>query len=71
MGEDAKDEVCFTSDQAISSIQAWKAHLLRSLNQDQARLDIDEHPGIDDLQSWSKHLGHFVFQVRKMYGYSS
>lgn len=67
MGEDAKDDVRFTSDQAISSIQAWKAHLLRSLNQDQARLDIDEHPGIDDLQSWSNHLGHFTFQVRKMY----
>lgn len=46
MGEDAKDEVSFISDQAISSIQAWKAHLLRSLNQNQARLEIID--GLDE-----------------------
>ena len=44
VGTDAKEEVRFIADQAISSIQAWKAHLLRSLNPDQARLDV-----IDDL----------------------
>ena len=47
-GTDAKEEVRFIADQAISSIQAWKAHLLRSLNQDQARLD-----AIDDLDESS------------------
>ena len=34
VGTDAKEEVRFIADQAISSIQAWKAHLLRSLDQD-------------------------------------
>ena len=48
IGKDAKEEVRFIADQAISSIQAWKAHLLRSLNQDQAWLDV-----IDDLDDSS------------------
>lgn len=48
IGEDAKEELSFIADQAISGIQAWKAHLLRSLNQDQARLDV-----IDDLDESS------------------
>ena len=51
IGTDAKEEVRFIADQAISSIQAWKAHLLRSLNQDQARLD-----AIDDLDESSALL---------------
>ena len=41
--EDAKEELTSMADQAISNIQAWKAHLLRNLNQDQARLDIIEN----------------------------
>ena len=45
---DAKEELSFIADQVISNIQAWKAHLLRSLNQDQARLDV-----IDDLDESS------------------
>ena len=40
IGADAKEELSFTADQAISNIQAWKAHLLRSLDQVQARLDV-------------------------------
>ena len=32
IGADAKEELNFIADQAISNIQAWKAHLLRSLN---------------------------------------
>ena len=43
---DAKEELNFIADQAISNIQAWKAHLLRSLNQDQARLDVID--GLDE-----------------------
>ena len=41
--EDSRDEVLFTTDQARHSILAWKAHLLRSVNQDQARLDVLEN----------------------------
>ena len=48
IGKDAKEELSFIPDQAISSIQAWKSHLLRSLNQDQARLDV-----IDELDESS------------------
>ena len=46
IGVDAKEELNFITDQAISNIQAWKAHLLRSLNQDQARLDVID--GLDE-----------------------
>ena len=46
IGADAKEELNFIADQAISNIQAWKAHLLRSLNQDQARLDVID--GLDE-----------------------
>lgn len=48
IGKDAKEELSFIADQAISSIQAWKSHLLRSLNQDQAQLDV-----IDELDESS------------------
>ena len=48
IGADAKEELAFTANQAISNIQAWKAHLLLSLNQDQARLDV-----MDDLDESS------------------
>ena len=44
IGADAKEELNFIADQAISNIQAWKAHLLRSLNQ--ARLDVID--GLDE-----------------------
>ena len=46
IGADAKEELNFIVDQAISNIQAWKAHLLCSLNQDQARLDVID--GLDE-----------------------
>ena len=42
IGAEAKEELPFIADQAISNIHAWKAHLLRSLNQDQARLDVKD-----------------------------
>ena len=48
IGADAKEELSFIADQAISNIQAWKSHLLCSLNQDQARLDV-----IDELDESS------------------
>ena len=37
---DEKEEMKFIVTQAKKNIEAWKAHLLRSINQDQARLDI-------------------------------
>ena len=46
IGADAKEELNFIADQAISNIQAWKAHLLRSLNQDEVRLDVID--GLDE-----------------------
>ena len=39
---DTKEEMEFTVMKAKKHILAWKAHLLRSINQDEARLDIIE-----------------------------
>jgi hypothetical protein len=35
-----KDEMKYDVRHYVEKIEAWKAHLLRSINQDQARLDI-------------------------------
>ena len=35
-----KEELAFVISQAKQSIECWKAHLLRSVNQDECRLDI-------------------------------
>ena len=40
VSEDTREELFFVSDQSRQNILAWKAHLLRSINQDDARLDI-------------------------------
>ena len=37
-----KDEIKFQVEQSVQNISAWKAHILRSSNQDQARLDVLE-----------------------------
>ena len=34
------DELTFTTEQARRDINAWKAHLLRAVNQDEARLNV-------------------------------
>ena len=39
---DTKEELGFTVKKAKQDILAWKAHLLRNINQDEARLDIIE-----------------------------
>ena len=43
------EELAFTVKQAKVNIFAWKAHILRSINQDSARVDVleslDESPG--------------------------
>ena len=40
VSEDTTQELLFVLDQAKNNILAWKAHLLRSVNQDKARLDV-------------------------------
>lgn len=37
-----KDEMKFQGEQSMQKISVWKAHILRSSNQDQARLDVLE-----------------------------
>ena len=38
--EDDKDEAVFLVQKASEAIRAWKAHQLRSINQDRARLEV-------------------------------
>lgn len=50
------DELMFTTEQAKRNINAWKAHLLRSVNQDEARVNVID--GLDDssvflVQDWA------------------
>ena len=40
--EDQRDEILFLYEAAMRSIQAWKAHQLRSVQQDKSRLDVLE-----------------------------
>ena len=40
MSDEEKDEMKYTISQSKKNIQAWKAHTLRSINQDEARIDI-------------------------------
>ena len=40
VSEDTREELFFVSDQSKENILAWKAHLLRNINQDDARLDV-------------------------------
>ena len=56
VSEDTRDELLFVFDQAKNNILAWKAHLLRSVNQDEARLDVLD--ALDEssvllLQDWA------------------
>ena len=41
-GSDEMDELTFNTEQAKCSIIAWKAHLLRAVNQDEARVNVME-----------------------------
>ena len=40
-----KDQIKYQFEQLTNKIDAWKAHILRSINQDQARLDIIQNLG--------------------------
>ena len=47
---DTKEELGFTVKKAKQDILAWKAHLLRNINQDEARLDIIE--ALNETSIW-------------------
>ena len=47
---DTKEELEFTVKKAKQDILAWKAHLLRNINQDEARLDIIE--ALNETSIW-------------------
>ena len=40
ISSEEKDEMKYVVSLAKKKIEAWKAHLLRSINQDEARLDV-------------------------------
>ena len=53
---DDRDGIMFDIDQAEQSIQAWKAHLLRTCNQDKARLKVLEELDANSvllIQDWA------------------
>ena len=43
---DEMDELMFNTEQAKRSISAWKGHLLRAVNQDEARVNV--------MENWTK-----------------
>ena len=54
--QDKKEEMKFIVTQAKKNIEAWKAHILRSVNQDQARLDtLDkiDHTSVLVILDWA------------------
>ena len=54
--QDEKEEMKFIVTQAKKNIEAWKAHILRSVNQDQARLDtLDkiDHASVLVILDWA------------------
>ena len=54
--QDEKEEMKFIVTQAKKNIEAWKAHILRSVNQDQARLDtLDkiDHTSVLVISDWA------------------
>ena len=59
VSEDTREELFFVSDQSKQNILAWKAHLLTSINQDDAHLDVLD--SLDDLsvlliEDWAMKL---------------
>ncbi|CAB4013275.1 Hypothetical predicted protein [Paramuricea clavata] len=53
-----KDQIKYQFEQSKNKIGAWKAHILRCINQDQARLDILKNLG--PLCTLGSRLGHEV-----------
>ena len=60
ISSDEKDEMKYVVSLAKKKIEAWKAHLLRSINQDEARLDVlknlDDHSVLLVLDWAMKYL---------------
>ena len=51
-----KEDTVFTFQEAVACIQNWKSHLLRTVHQDRARVDIIENLGEDRIlliQDWA------------------
>ena len=40
MSEDDREQIMFVATQAKQNILIWKAYLIHSINQDEARLDV-------------------------------
>jgi len=56
MSSEVKEELCFRVKQAKATIWLWKSHLVRSVNQDAARVEVLEE--LDDssvllVQEWA------------------
>ena len=73
MSVDTKHELTFIVGEAKRNILAWKAHLLRSINQDEARLDLIE--ALDEtsvflVQDWAVKFIHRKYREsqRDWYG---
>ena len=59
ISSDEKGEMKYMAFQAKKRIEAWKAHLLRSINQDEARLDAINNLGAHSVL-FSHGLGHEI-----------
>ena len=65
---DTKEEMEFTVKKAKKHILAWKAHLLRSINQDEARLDTTEalnETSVFLVQDWAMKFIPRKFRKRQ------
>jgi hypothetical protein len=60
---DTKEELEFTVKKAKQDILAWKAHLLRNINQDEARLDIIEALK-RNINLAGGRLGHEIYPTK-------
>ena len=58
MSQDKKNELTFQVEQADKSTEAWKSHLLRSINQDEARIEILN--SLDNTSVLGLRLGHEI-----------
>ncbi|KAL9977986.1 hypothetical protein ACROYT_G015455 [Oculina patagonica] len=61
------DELTFNTEQARRSISAWKAHLLRAVNQDEARVDVMEmleENSVFLVQDWAMKFPESIEKVK-------
>ena len=58
--EDVRDDLLYTYQSAVQAIQAWKAHMLRSLQQDKARTTVLDQGPRYDQGTYNPRLGYEV-----------